>query len=66
MKAKQDPAASAPAKKQAADDGNYIPIDDVPERDDLSSYSESERPRAPGVGDRKNESISTLANNKSI
>ena len=27
-------------------DGNYIPVDDLPEqdRDDLSSYSESERP----------------------
>ena len=66
MSAKQDPAASAPAKKQAADDGNYIPIDDVPERDDLSSYSESERPKAPGAGDKKNASISTVVHNKSI
>ena len=54
------------AKDQGANDENFIPIDDLPERDDLSSYSESERPKVLGDGDRKNESISTLINNKSI
>lgn len=38
----------------------------MPERDDLSSYSESERPKVAGDRDRKNESISTVAHNKSI
>ena len=38
----------------------------MPERDDLSSLSESERPKASGDADRKNESISTVVKNKSI
>ena len=44
----------------AVADGNYVPIDDLPEheRDDLSSYSESER---PGVSDAGGRTISSLA-----
>jgi hypothetical protein len=46
---------------EKAPSSNYIPIDDVPEhdRDDLSSYSESERPRVSDANNRSDPNALT-------